>query len=109
MPLARKASAQSAVVAPRGKAERVATCLIFLNDNFLGGETHFPCLTLRGSPGFTVAPEAGKAVLWFNHRPGDGSSLAPHAKHAGLEVLSGEKGICTQFVTAGVYAGKPRS
>ena len=90
--------------------ERVATCLIYLNDDFAGGETHFPSFNMPGATsGFTVTPEAGKAVLWFNHRPGDGSSLAPHARHAGLQVLSGQKWMCTQFITAGVYADKPGS
>ena len=64
------------------------------------GETHFPGL---GDYGYTVTPELGKAVFWFNHRPSDGSSLYPHARHAGLKVLSGEKWTCTQWVTAGKY------
>ncbi|KAK9846654.1 hypothetical protein WJX81_008548 [Elliptochloris bilobata] len=78
---------------------RVATCLIYLSSGFAGGETRFPCF---GS-GYTVTPELGKAVLWFNHRASDGSTLEPYAKHAGLEVLSGEKWVCTQWLKAGHY------
>ena len=43
---------------------RLASCLLFLNEDFEGGETHFLELDLR------VTPEAGSALFWFNcHLP----------------------------------------
>jgi len=61
---------------------RAFTLLIYLNDNFEGGTTHFPHVD---DDGLRVLPEVGKGVFWANER---NLSL-----HAGDPVLHGEKWI----------------
>lgn len=70
--------------------QRMITFLIYLNDDYAGGETDFPRLGIR-----------------FKGRAGDGiyfvNSLADHSPdlrmlHAGLPPASGEKWLITQFV-----------
>ena len=38
--------------------QRLKTCLIYLNDNYSGGQTDFPELQL------TVQPQTGKLIIW---------------------------------------------
>ncbi len=70
--------------------QRLMTVLVYLNDNFEGGETRFPSadLTIRG--------RAGDAILFRNlgrdGRP-DRTSL-----HAGLPVTSGTKLIASRWI-----------
>jgi len=73
-------------------APRVYTGLLYLNDNFTGGETEFPRL------GIKVKPKAGRLVIWQNIASG---STTPHplSLHAGLPVESGEKYIITFWMT----------
>ena len=69
--------------------QRVATCLIYLNDGYEGGETEFPQLGLRfkgekgGALVFASADMAG--------RPD------PRTVHAGRTPSSGEKWLLSQF------------
>ena len=70
--------------------QRVATFLIYLNDDYTGGETAFPQL------GFSFRGAMGDALLFWN------ASLegVPDARtlHAGQPVLSGEKWLFSQWV-----------
>ena len=63
--------------------QRVSTFLIYLNRNFLGGETEFPRLRLnhKGEP--------GDGLMWSNLDP----TGAPEYRtvHAGLPPIVGEK------------------
>jgi len=63
--------------------QRIVTLLIYLNDDFQGGETYFPNLDYK------VRPETGMAVIFKNtDREGN---IDPNSLHAGLPVFSGQK------------------
>jgi len=87
-------------IAMRG--QRLATCLVYLNDDLEGGETDFPELGLRHRGG------RGDALLFFSldtsGRPD------PRTLHAGLSPTSGEKWVLSQWVRDKVPpgAGDPR-
>jgi len=69
--------------------QRVATFLIYLNDNFEGGETEFPRLDIR------YRGKKGDALLFFNTTDGK-----PDARtlHAGLAPTRGEKWLYSQWI-----------
>ena len=70
--------------------QRVATFLIYLNDDFEGGQTEFPAAPLkyRGRP--------GDAILFYNVRP-DGQP-DPDSAHAGLPPTTGRKWLLSQWI-----------
>jgi prolyl 4-hydroxylase len=72
------------------RGQRIATCLLWLNDDCEGGETAFsaPDLKIRG--------RKGDAVLWANVTP-DGRP-DPLSRHAGLPPTSGEKWVLSQWM-----------
>lgn len=69
--------------------QRVKTALLFLNDDFEGGETHFTEIDLRvrGRPG---------DILVFSNVKGDGL-VDPAVRHAGLPVIGGMKWIASKW------------
>jgi len=71
---------------------RVFTFLIYLNDDFEGGETHFPNIE------YTVKPEKGKAVLFRNVC--DSGRILRESNHGGNPVHSGEKWIINKWIHA---------
>lgn len=75
-------------IAKRG--QRVATFLIYLNDAFEGGHTHFPSL------GFSYRGEIGDSIAFFSVDPGGRPD--PLTLHSGLPPTSGEKWIFSQWV-----------
>lgn len=68
--------------------DRVATVIIYLNDDFLGGTTSFPRLDLQ------VVAKTGN-MLYFHYPPGSQAHLT---MHSGDHVLSGEKRIATMWI-----------
>ena len=70
---------------------RYATFLLYLNDDFQGGETHFP---LRNKK---IIPEKGKAALFFNLDENNIDKLE-NSKHAGLPPTSGIKWMCNVWI-----------
>jgi hypothetical protein len=70
--------------------QRSATFLIYLNDDFEGGETSFPQLGIchRGRP--------GDALVFGSLRPGGAPD--PRSQHAGLPPTRGEKWLFSQWV-----------
>lgn len=70
--------------------QRIYSCLFYLNDNFMGGETDFPKVNHK------VKPEVGKLVMWKNLN--DDLSLNYNSLHAGLPIIEGEKWICIVWV-----------
>lgn len=73
----------------KDQGQRTWTCLIYLNDDFAGGETHFPHIKLK------VKPEQGKACIWNNLTPtGD---VNQNTYHSGLTVNKGDKYILTAW------------
>ena len=71
--------------------QRYATFLLYLNDDFTGGETHFP---LRNKK---IIPEKGKAALFFNLDENNIDKLE-NSKHAGLPPTSGIKWMCNVWI-----------
>lgn len=53
--------------------DRLFTTVIYLNDDFSGGETHFPVT------GDTIIPKQGKLVIWKNLLSGKCNSKSLHA------------------------------
>ena len=90
-------------VVPSG--QRYATFLIYLNDDFEGGETCFP-RRVRANGKCTdddamkIKPKQGMAVLFFNLEP-DGVRAKDNAIHAGLPPSSGEKWMCNKWIRTG--------
>lgn len=70
--------------------QRAMTILVWLNDDYEGGETHFP------TPGLKLKGRAGDALLFRNAGP-DGRR-DPAAGHAGLPVTRGEKLIASRWI-----------
>eukprot|EP00850_Spirogloea_muscicola_P005945 SM000028S10039 [mRNA] locus=s28:82938:83961:+ [translate_table: standard] len=69
----------------------LATVLIYLNDDYCGGQTHFPAIDL------VVTPVKGNAIAWRTQFDKAGKP-DKKAEHAGLPVTSGVKYIATQWV-----------
>jgi prolyl 4-hydroxylase len=72
--------------------QRIGTLLVYLNDSFTDGETHFPLF--RDSK-FKVPP--GDAIF-FHPLGEDDKKCHPHALHGGLPISSGVKYICNIWV-----------
>lgn len=72
------------------RGQRVATFLIYLNDDFTGGETRFPLL------GFDYRGATGDAIAFASVDP-DGRPN-PRTLHAGLPPASGEKWLFSQWI-----------
>ena len=70
--------------------QRVLTALVYLNDDYEGGETDFPVL------GAHWKGRKGEALLFWNVAP-DGA-LDERTLHAGLPVTRGEKWMLSQWI-----------
>jgi len=70
--------------------QRAMTMLVWLNEDYEGGETHFP------TPGLKLKGRAGDAILFRNTGP-DGRR-DPAAGHSGLPVTAGEKLIASRWI-----------
>ncbi len=74
----------------RRRGQRIATCLVYLNEDYEGGETAFEAGGLRWRG------RKGDALLWANTLP-DGSA-DPRTRHAGLPPTRGEKRVLSQWL-----------
>lgn len=77
---------------PGNVNQRVATVLVYLNDDFEGGETDFPAI------GVTVRPAIGDVVLFRNTTASGGADQ--RMVHAGLPVTQGVKWLATRWIRA---------
>lgn len=68
---------------------RVITTILYLNDNFSGGNTTFPLLNQ------SIAPKAGKLLYFEYDYDKDTNKLT---KHSGDQVISGIKQIATIWI-----------
>jgi prolyl 4-hydroxylase len=69
---------------------RYATFLVYLNDDFEGGNTVFPKL------GNSVKPKQGDAILFYNtHKDG---SIIDDSFHGGDPVIKGSKWVCNKWI-----------
>ena len=69
---------------------RLVTVLIYLNDNFEGGETVFPKINK------TVIPQKGKAVLFYN--VDENGKPIYESLHGGNPVTKGQKFIANKWI-----------
>lgn len=74
----------------RGCGPRIYTILIYLNDDFEGGETEFDVAGIR------VTPKKGKAIVFQN--VDENLDLIPESSHAGLPVKHGTKWVANKWV-----------
>ena len=72
----------------KASGNRTHTLMLYLNDNFQGGGTHFPSLSK------TVNPETGKALWWYNMKDG---KVQEQYLHEGVTVEEGKKYIVTSW------------
>lgn len=70
--------------------QRVRTALVYLNEDYAGGETEFPRLDLR------VKGRTGDVLVFSNTGP-DGRA-DPLSEHAGLPVVSGVKHLASRWI-----------
>lgn len=72
------------------QGQRIATFLIYLNEDFEGGETAFPAIDMK------IRLRTGDALFWANldqdYNPD------PQTLHAGLPPTSGEKWVFSQWI-----------
>jgi prolyl 4-hydroxylase len=74
----------------RAKGQRVATFLVYLNDDYEGGETDFPAI------GWRYRGRKGGALLFWNVT--SEGAPDPRMLHAGLPPSSGEKWLLSQWI-----------
>jgi hypothetical protein len=72
------------------KLNRKHTLLVYLNDDFAGGETYFPELMLK------ISPVTGSALHFLNEDAK--GKIIPFSLHAGLPVRNGVKYACNIWV-----------
>lgn len=70
--------------------QRIATCVVYLNDGFEAGATEFPRLGLAFRGGI------GDALLWDNVRPDGG--VDPQTVHAGRSPAKGVKFLLSKWM-----------
>eukprot|EP00052_Salpingoeca_macrocollata_P015718 m.125536 g.125536 ORF g.125536 m.125536 type:complete len:294 (-) comp19785_c0_seq4:125-1006(-) len=107
---------------------RVITVLFYLEDTEEGGGTIFPLAdtteeqymewaahkvykqTQACSPGLSVPPKKGKAIMWYNHEIEDGylGPLIERSLHGGCNVKRGRKWVANNWLTAIPHPDKPR-
>ena len=72
-----------------GSRDRKYTLLLYLNDDYEGGETEFPNI------GVKIKPEQGKAILCLNTT--QTQDIIQESQHMGCEVKNRNKWICTKW------------
>lgn len=77
--------------------QRRCTLLVYLNDDFEGGETEFMNIGLK------VKPEKGKAILFWN--TDENEKIIEKSKHSANPVRNGHKWICTKWSHVKQYGG----
>ena len=81
--------------------DRQSTMILYLNDDYTGGQTQFHRI------GVTVEPERGKAVF-FTNLTEDGSARDPLSLHGAKAVRSGEKWLLNQWIRERPFATQNR-
>ena len=84
---------------PAEPNQRILTVLVYLSDDYEGGETQFP------RTGLAFRGRIGDALLFRNARP-DGSA-DPMALHAGLPVTKGVKYLASRWIRAERFTYPP--
>jgi prolyl 4-hydroxylase len=84
---------------PAESNQRILTVLVYLSDDYQGGETHFP------GTGLSFRGRSGDALL-FRNAGADGRA-DPLALHAGLPVVSGTKYLASRWIRADRFTYPP--
>lgn len=77
----------------KDKGPRHITLLIYLNDNFEGGETEFPMISKK------CIPKKGKAVLFYD--TDSKGNILKKSLHGANPIKSGEKWVCNKWIKLG--------
>lgn len=77
---------------PHVDNQRVATMILYLNEGYLGGETHFPASDVA------VTARAGDAICFVNVLPDQ--TPDPASQHSGRPVRQGAKWAATRWIRA---------
>lgn len=80
------------------RGQRLATFLVYLNEDYEGGETHFPRV------GLSHRGRTGSALFFANVDPGGRPD--PSTLHAGLAPTRGEKWLLSQWIRDRTPAGR---
>ncbi len=75
--------------------QRVKSIIFYLNDDFEGGETDFPKMSI------TVKPIKSKTIIWDNIN--EDGTLDYDSIHAGLPVTKGVKYIATIWIRENIF------
>ena len=78
--------------------QRVGTLLVYLNDDFTDGETHFP----NHKGGHKMKADPGSAIF-FRPLGSDSAQCHPRALHEGLPITAGTKYVCNAWVREGNF------
>lgn len=70
--------------------DRLATLIVYINDDYKGGKTEFTKV------GFSVTPEVGKGILFYNID--ENEDIIYESEHTGTDVIEGNKWIATKWV-----------
>jgi len=70
--------------------QRLATCILYLKEPLLGGETIFPLL------GVTITPKKGALLVFYNLD--ENGQVFYETLHGGAPVIEGEKWIATKWI-----------
>jgi len=65
--------------------ERIYTVFVYLNDDFEGGQTHFPQLNI------TIKPQKGTVLLWPSMASNNTHTRDQRTEHQSLPVTKGTK------------------
>jgi prolyl 4-hydroxylase len=71
------------------EGNKTHSCLVYLNDNFSGGETYFINENKK------IIPKKGKGLIWTNIKNGE---CLYESLHEGLPVTEGEKWILVTWI-----------
>jgi prolyl 4-hydroxylase len=72
------------------KGTRFITFIMYLNDDFTGGETHFPNINK------SIVPKKGKAAIFYD--TDENGQVLDKALHGGMDVSNGDKWICNKWI-----------
>jgi prolyl 4-hydroxylase len=83
------------------EGDRYCTMIMYLHDDFIGGQTRFHRI------GVGVKPERGKAAF-FTNLTEDGLAPEPLSFHGATTVISGEKWLLNQWIRQRPFASENR-
>ena len=83
----------------RQGGQRIKTCLIYLNEDFEGGQTEFPKMKYK------LQPKTGLMVVWDNTDVN--GEIIQESEHAGLPVISGVKYLISIWIRENKFENVP--